>query len=131
MAGIAYLFDSNFLLRWVKPDHSDYPSIVSAIDYILQKDGSLCYTSQNVAEFWSACTRPTDRNGYGPSLQDADSRARLFEGRLRFLPDISAVHEIWRALSSAPAGSSSARTSNSKLWPLSTNTIRKSRGFVS
>jgi hypothetical protein len=77
MAETPYLVDSNVLLRWVKPDHSDYPAIVSAIDILLRHDYILCYTSQNVAEFWNACTRPVDRNGYGLSPQDADHTARF------------------------------------------------------
>jgi hypothetical protein len=48
MAETPYLVDSNVLLRWVKPDHGDYPAIVSATDAILRHDGVLCYTSQNV-----------------------------------------------------------------------------------
>ncbi len=59
MAGMPYL-DSNILLRWVKPDHNDYPLVVSAIEAILRGDGELCYTSQNVGEFWNTCTRPID-----------------------------------------------------------------------
>jgi len=98
MAETPYLVDSNVLLRWVKPDHSDGPAIVSATDTILRRGGVLCYTSQNVAEFWSACTRPLDRNGYGLSPQDADRRARFFEEKLRLLPDSLAVHEEWRRL---------------------------------
>jgi hypothetical protein len=57
MAETLYLVDSNVLLRWVKPDHSDYPAIASATDAILRSNGVLCYTSQNVAEFWNAFTR--------------------------------------------------------------------------
>ncbi len=98
MAETPYLVDSNVLLRWVKPDHSDYPAIVSATDAILRHDGILCYTSQNVAEFWNACTRPVDRNGYGLSPQETDHRARFFEEQLRLLPDSLAVHEEWRKL---------------------------------
>jgi len=98
MAETAYLVDSNVLLRWVKPDHSDHPAIVSAADAILRHDGALCYTSQNVAEFWNACTRPVDRNGYGLSPQDTDRKTRFFEERLRLLPDNLAVHEEWRKL---------------------------------
>jgi predicted nucleic acid-binding protein len=98
MAETLYLVDSNVLLRWVKPDHSDYPAIVKAIDSILRHDGVLCYTSQNVAEFWNACTRPAERNGYGLSPQEADRRAKLFEGKLRLLPDGLAVHEEWRKI---------------------------------
>src|SRR5438132_3476058 len=60
MAGTPYLVDSNILLRWVKPDHNDYPLVVSAIDAILRRNDVLCYTSQNVGEFWNTCTRPLD-----------------------------------------------------------------------
>ena len=82
----------------MKPDHKDYPAIVSAIDAILRQDGVLCYTSQNVAEFWNACTRPVDRNGYGLSPKETDRRARFFEEKLRLLPDSLAVHQEWRRL---------------------------------
>jgi predicted nucleic acid-binding protein len=98
MAETAFLVDSNILLRWVRPDHSDYPAIISATDSILRQNGVLCYTSQNVAEFWNACTRPVDRNGYGLSPQDTDRRARIFEEKLRLLPESPLVHEEWRKL---------------------------------
>jgi predicted nucleic acid-binding protein len=98
MAGTPYLVDSNVLLRWVKPDDHDYPLVVSAIDGILQRGAVLCYTSQNVAEFWNTCTRPLDRNGYGLTPAEADRRARLLEDNLRLLPDSLAVHQEWRKL---------------------------------
>jgi predicted nucleic acid-binding protein len=98
MAETPYLVDSNILLRWIKPDHSDYPAIVSAIDDILQRQGVLCYTSQNLAEFWNTSTRPVDRNGYGLSPGETDRRAKFFENRLRLLPDSLAAHEEWRKL---------------------------------
>ena len=98
MAGTPYLLDSNILLRWVKPDHNDYPLVVSAIEAILRRDGELCYTSQNVGEFWNTCTRPIDRNGYALSPEETDRRAKFFEEKLRLLPDSLAVHEEWRKL---------------------------------
>lgn len=98
MAGTPYLVDSNVLLRWVRPDDRDYPLVVSATDTILQHGAVLCYTSQNVAEFWNTCTRPLVHNGYGLSPQEADRRARFFEDKLRLLPDSLAVHQEWRSL---------------------------------
>lgn len=98
MAGSSYLVDSNVLLRWVKPDDRDYPLVVAAIDNILQHGAVLCYTSQNVAEFWNTCTRPLNRNGYGISPADADRRAKSFEEKLQILPDSLAVHREWRKL---------------------------------
>jgi predicted nucleic acid-binding protein len=98
MAGTSYLVDSNVLLRWIKPDDRDYPVVVSAIDAVLQRGAVLCYTSQNVAEFWNTCTRPLNRNGYGLSPQEADRRAKFFEDKLQLLPDSIAVHQEWRRL---------------------------------
>jgi len=98
MPGTRYLIDSNILLRWVKPDDRDYPLVVSAIDAILADGGVLCYTSQNVAEFWNTCTRPLDQNGFALSPQETDRRARAFEDKLQFLPDSMAIHQEWRAL---------------------------------
>src|SRR5207245_9585559 len=95
MAGTPYLVDSNILLRWVKPDHNDYPLVVSAIDAILRGNDVLCYTSQNVGEFWNTCTRPLDRNGYALSPQETDRRAKHLEEKLVLIPDSLAVHEEW------------------------------------
>jgi len=98
MAGTPHLVDSNILLRWVKPDHGDYALVVSAIAAVLRRGDVLCYTSQNVGEFWNACTRPVDRNGFGLSPQEAHRRARFFEEKLQLLPDSLTVHQEWRKL---------------------------------
>jgi len=93
MAETPYLVDSNVLVCWVKPNHHDYPVIVSATDATLRHDGVLCFTSQNVGEFWNACTRPVDRNGYGLSPKETDRLAKTFQERLRLLPESLTVHE--------------------------------------
>src|SRR5258708_39011669 len=87
MAGTPYLVDSNILLRWVKPDHNDYPVVVSVIDAILRRNDVLCYTSQNVGEFWNTCTRPLDRNGYALSPQETDRRRKNELENARVVPD--------------------------------------------
>jgi len=69
MAGTLYLIDSNILLRWVQPSDPDYSVVASALEALAQQGAVLCYTSQNFAEFWNACTRPVDRNGYPTSVQ--------------------------------------------------------------
>jgi predicted nucleic acid-binding protein len=86
------------LLRWVQPLDPDYRVVKSALDILASQGAILCYTSQNLGEFWNACTRPAERNGYGLSPQEADRRARLFEARLRLLPDGLSVHQEWRRL---------------------------------
>jgi predicted nucleic acid-binding protein len=94
----AYLVDTNVLLRFVKPDDRDYPLVRSAVHQLWTAGDHLCYTSQNLAEFWNTCTRPGERNGYGLSIPDADHRARLVEDLLTYLEDSKAVHLEWRKL---------------------------------
>jgi hypothetical protein len=94
----AYLVDTNVLLRFVKPEDHDYPLVRAAVNQLWLKGDDLCYTSQNLAEFWNACTRPADRNGYGLSIPEVDRRARLVEAHFVFLEDSEAVHREWRIL---------------------------------
>lgn len=61
------LVDSNILIRWVQPADPDYPIVEAALSALVKSGVVLCYTSQNLAEFWNASTRPAARNGYGLS----------------------------------------------------------------
>jgi predicted nucleic acid-binding protein len=94
----AYLVDTNILLRFVKPDDHDYPAVRSALGRLWIGGDDLHYTSQNLAEFWSTCTRPVERNGYGLTIPDVDRRARLVEEHFSLLEDSNAVHQEWRKL---------------------------------
>jgi predicted nucleic acid-binding protein len=98
MADSAFLLDSNILIRWVERTDADYALVRSALDSLSKRGDALCYTSQNLAEFWNACTRPADRNGFGLTPQETDRRARLIETKLHLLPDSLAVHQEWRKL---------------------------------
>jgi len=98
MADERYLVDSNILLRWVQPADPDYPTVASAVSALVKSGAVLCYTSQNLAEFWNAATRPASRSGFGLTPKEADQCARRFESRLQLLADRLAVHEEWRKL---------------------------------
>jgi predicted nucleic acid-binding protein len=92
------LIDSNVLIRWVQPNDADAFAAGEAIAVLASRQVTLCYTSQNFGEFWNACTRPVNRNGYGLLPEEAERRARHFEQRLRLLPDSVSVHNEWRRL---------------------------------
>src|SRR5580700_9866205 len=94
----AYLIDSNILIRWVKPDDRDYPLVNAAVDRLIEQGCTLLYTSQNLAEFWNACTRPVEQNGYGLSIEETDARVTVIESTLDMLPDGDAAHREWRRL---------------------------------
>lgn len=92
------LVDSNILIRWVQPSDPDYGIVEAALTALVKSGAVLCYTSQNLAEFWNASTRPAARNGFGLSPQETDRRSQRFEARLRLLADSLAVHEEWRRM---------------------------------
>ena len=92
------LLDSNILIRWLESQHPDQLLVQSAIDALLAASTELCFTLQNVSEFWNALTRPLDRNGYGLTPEETDRRVQAFESRLTFLADTPEVYREWRLL---------------------------------
>ena len=98
MSGASYLVDTNILLRLVQPDSPDHETIRTCTDLLWEQGANLFYTSQNLAEFWNVCTRPTARNGFGFSIPEANERASLIESKLDFAPDSEATHREWRRI---------------------------------
>jgi hypothetical protein len=49
-----------------KPLH---PVIVETLKALVGQGVRLCYTSQTLAEFWNASTRPLDKNGSASASQ--------------------------------------------------------------
>ncbi len=98
MAVPAHLIDSNILLRISKRDDPDHAVVDAALGRLADAGASLCYTHQNIAEFWNVATRPVDQNGFGLSIGDADRQIRSFEKGMVLLPDNEAIYYEWRRL---------------------------------
>jgi predicted nucleic acid-binding protein len=92
------LLDSNILLRISKSDDPQHAIIVKALKLLVGQGVRLCYTSQILAEFWNASTRPRDKNGFGLTVAETDRLARVIEPDFELLPDSRETHERWRAL---------------------------------
>ena len=96
--GDACLLESNILLRISKSNDPHHPVIVRALKTLVGRGVRLCYTSQTLAEFWNASTRPLDKNGFGLSVGQTDRLARVIERDFEFLPDSHETHARWRTL---------------------------------
>lgn len=81
-----------------KSDDPRHPIIIQALEALVKHGVRLCYTSRTLAEFWNACTRPRDKNGFGLSVAETDRLARVIERDFEFLPDSRETHERWREL---------------------------------
>ena len=72
--------------------------VKAALDALTDRGADICCTPQNISEFWNVCTRPSDRNGFGLSISEADEALQAIERTLTVLPDNEQIYRVWRAL---------------------------------
>jgi len=94
----AHLVDTNILLRIARRDDPDHSIVDRALVTLATGGATLCYTHQNIAEFWNVATRPADRNGFGLQVADVDRQVRTIERGMVLLPDSEAIYHEWRRL---------------------------------
>lgn len=95
------LVDTNILLRILRQDDPQHQLIGKALEELEYQGAELCFSLQNVAEFWNVCTRPLDRNGFGLSIAEANQQVETIERAMTLLPDTARVYPIWRQLVTA------------------------------
>lgn len=94
-----YMADTNILLRFISHSDPNHILVRDALQSLLIAGEEVCYTSQNLAEFWNVCTRPiTARGGFGLSIEETNRRAQVVERNFTLLADSEAVHIEWRRL---------------------------------
>lgn len=98
MAAAPHLADTNIFLRLAKRDDAQHALVARAIDRLIEQGAEICYTPQNVVEFWNVFTRPKDRNGFGLTAAEAKAQTSLLESRFTLLPDNERIHPAWREL---------------------------------
>lgn len=95
---MAYLLDSNILLRWAQPHAVEYPLVIAAVEHVREAGETVYITSQNLIEFWAVATRPISVNGLNMSPERAEQELTRFESLFLMLPDIPAIYSAWRHL---------------------------------
>jgi len=95
---VQILLDTNVILRWVNPDDPHYSMLRAALDRLARIGDELCYSPQNIVEFWSVSTRPLAKNGLGLRVEEAGSRVQEIERKCFLLPDSDRIHELWKGL---------------------------------
>jgi predicted nucleic acid-binding protein len=98
MSVTVYLADTNVLLRLSQSDSPEYPLMRLALERLWTAAAQICYTAQNITEFWNVCARPAQQNGFGFSISETDERVSELEQNFVLLPDNEYVHREWRRL---------------------------------
>ena len=65
---------------------------------LLESREPVCFTPQNISEFWNVITRPQAQNGLGFSVALAGAEVAKIEQALILLPDSTAAYPEWKRL---------------------------------
>jgi predicted nucleic acid-binding protein len=98
MAIASCLVDTNILLRLARRSDPQHKLVDAALAKLALEGTTLHYTHQNIAELWNVMTRPTDRNGFGLTVAEAEREVRVIEAGMILLPDSEAVYQEWRRI---------------------------------
>lgn len=95
------LVDSNVLLRITRKLDPQHEFAASAVEELAAQGTVLCYTHQNIAEFWNVLTRPLAHNGFGLMIDEAERELCAIESKMEFLAENELVYRHWRNLINA------------------------------
>lgn len=95
---LRYAVDTNVLLRLSHADHPQHELIATALRRLVARQVELCFTPQNLGEFWNVSTRPQERNGLGLSIEETETHVGAIERRMTILPEDRRVYPAWRRL---------------------------------
>jgi predicted nucleic acid-binding protein len=92
---LRYVVDTNVLLRLSHPGDPQHNLIVESMRRLDTRDVELCFTSQNLGEFWNVSTRPLTSNGFGLSTGEAGRRFQSVVREMTFLAELEGVFQVW------------------------------------
>jgi predicted nucleic acid-binding protein len=95
---MSVLVDTNVLLRRTQPDHPHHAVAVESVARLIVTGEPVCFTPQNIAEFWNVATRPSASNGMGFSPALTLAEIGKIERVLTLLPDSPAAYAEWKRL---------------------------------
>jgi predicted nucleic acid-binding protein len=95
---MAYLLDTNILLRLISPDDPMHPQTVAASNTLNARREGAIIAPQNLIELWNVCTRPAEKNGLGFTLERTKAEVARLKRLFIFLPDTQAIFLIWERL---------------------------------
>lgn len=95
---MAYLIDTNVLLRSVDPNHPMYDDATNAISVLRNQEETLCIVPQNLIEFWNVYTRPANKNGLGHTAEEAEAEIKRLKAFFTVRADTASIYDQWERL---------------------------------
>jgi len=91
------LVDTNVLLRIVSQQDPLHGVAAQAFRNLRDRY-QFTTAAQNAVEFWNVVTRPAEKNGFGLSVDQANTQLRFLERLFEPLPESPASYREWRRL---------------------------------
>jgi predicted nucleic acid-binding protein len=95
---VAYLLDTNLLVRLANGADSQHPIALQAVLRLHRRGEVLHVTPQVMIEFRNVATRPAAQNGLGLSTVDAETQASGYEQSFPLLADTPDIYPAWKSL---------------------------------
>ena len=95
---MAYLLDTNVLLRTINPKDPMHSKAVTALDILNAHRERVVIAPQNLIELWNVCTRPSEKNGLGFTLERTESEIDCLKRLFIFLNDTQEIYLEWERL---------------------------------
>lgn len=94
---MAFLIDTNILLRTMQPHHPHCAPAERAVAALRIRKQVLHVVTQNLVEFWAVATRPEGENGLGMSIEAATRELIALKRLFSLLPEMP-IFDEWERL---------------------------------
>lgn len=95
---MAYLLDTNILLRTLVTEDPSYQCTQDAITSLRRARERLFIAPQNLIELWNVATRPADKNGLGLDPNQVEAEVTRLKELFILLPDTEQLYPEWERL---------------------------------
>jgi len=95
---MAYLADTNVVLRRILANDPLHAVVRAAVDRLLLRGETIYITPQNLVEFRALATRPASANGLGMTTAQAAAETQRLEALFPMAAETPAIYPLWRSL---------------------------------
>jgi predicted nucleic acid-binding protein len=95
---MAYLPDTNIVLRLVNKNDPLHQVVLQAIEKLEQSGEQIAIVPQVLVEFWTVASRPTNVNGLGMSTDVAVNELENLQKLFTLLPENEKIFDEWKIL---------------------------------
>ena len=95
---LRYAVDTNVLLRLSERSHPHFKPYLALAAVCFFWGTTYLTIRMALGEFWNACTRPLDRNGFGRSVGETRQLLESIQRRMTLLAETERVCVVWQHL---------------------------------